>query len=522
MSQRFKRATQSAHRLTRNYYVSMLSAAAVAAGLGATSAVVTGAGTIVLGLLTWTVFFLVVVNAFGIVQLYRPIRRYLARESIALGRVERRARLLPILSGLWIFALTAATMMTDLFVARGFWPMVGRWPFGVLAANLVHCLVFAAYVGVYSYMLARDHLISLRKAMWKRGHALPFRERPFVLRFVAVLVTILLGPVLIALSDQWGHASFVGMPSEGIAVDMSQLGQYAHQALHMDIIGAALLSAMLILMVARGLSRPVAILLDGMRRVDAGDLMTKAPIVSDDEFGMLTRRFNQMIDSLKDRERLRKTFAYFVPEDVAASLLADKGAVEPQEREASILFIDIEQFTHIATSLTPREVMVLLNGYFGEVATIIHRQRGVITQFQGDAVLASFNLPATDPDHARHALAAALEIQEMLSITSFHANIRLKARIGICTGLVVGGTVGGDERLGYTVHGDTVNIASRLEQLNKELGTRILLSERTFALLGGRGEVKDLGLVPIRGLRSPIRVFAPLIAEMPALKTAAI
>ena len=112
MSQRFKRATQSARRLSRNYYVSMLSAAAVAAGLGATSAVVTGAGTVVLGLLTWAVFFLVVVNAVVIVQLYRPIRRYLARGSISLPRVERRARLLPILSGLWIFALTAATMMT--------------------------------------------------------------------------------------------------------------------------------------------------------------------------------------------------------------------------------------------------------------------------------------------------------------------------------------------------------------------------------------------------------------------------
>jgi len=295
--------------------------------------------------------------------------------------------------------------------------------------------------------------------------------------------------------------------------EASHLRQYLHQTLQMDVLGALMLSGMVAVLVARGLSRPVDILLDAMRRVDDGDLATKAPVVSDDEFGMLTQRFNRMLDGLNERERLRRTFAYFVPESIAAALLADEGAIEPQEREASVLFADIERFTQIAAALGPREVMVLLNGYFAEVAKIIHRRSGVITQFQGDAVLASFNLPATDPDHARHAVEAALELQQRLAAATFHGGVQLRARVGIYTGLVVGGTVGGGERLGYTVHGDTVNLASRLEALNKELGTRILISARTAELLGGAVALRDLGPIAVRGFDKPLRLYEPISGE---------
>lgn len=252
-----------------------------------------------------------------------------------------------------------------------------------------------------------------------------------------------------------------------------------------------------------------------MQRVDRGDLATRAPVVSDDEFGLLAEQFNRMLAGLEERDRIRRTFARFVPESVAAAVLAEEGAIASQEREATVLFADIESFTAIASTLAPREVVQMLNDYFAEIARVIHARSGVITQFQGDAVLASFNLPAADAQHARHAVEAAFEVHARLADASFTRGIRLRARIGISTGPVVGGTVGGDERLGYTVHGDTVNLAARLEALNKDLGSRTLISSRTAQLLAGRVPLRDHGAVSVRGFAEPPRIFEPLAAAAP-------
>ena len=504
-------ALSAARRLAWRYYGSMLSAAAVAAALGAASAYATGGAALLPDLLIWIAALLVGVNFGGAIFIYWPVRRYLTGGEAANPALERRVRALPALSGLWVFGLTAAAMVGDAAAAQGSFGALTQGSRGMVAGTLVHCFVFAAYLGLYSYLLAVDHLISLRKILWKQGRALALPRRRFILRLTAALAAVAFGPVLIALSDQWGHPVSHGV-DESLAAGAHQAAQLLHQTLHMDVLGALLLSAAVAVLVARGLSRPVDILLDAMRRVDSGDVTTKAPVVTDDEFGMLTERFNRMLDGLSERERLRRTFAYFVPESVAAALIADEGAIAPQEREATVLFADIERFTEIAAALAPRDVMAMLNGYFGEIARIIHARTGVITQFQGDAVLASFNLPAADPHHARHAVEAALEIQRRIGEITFHGGIRLRTRIGISTGLVVGGTVGGGARLGYTVHGDTVNLAARLEALNKEIGSRILLSARTAELLAGAMALRDHGLVAVRGFDAPMRVFEPSVS----------
>ena len=497
---------RAARRFAWRYYGAMLSAAAVAAVLGTGSAYTSGNTALLPDLLAWIAVLLAGVNLAGAALLYRPIRRHVAGDETVGAALERRARALPVLSGLWVFALTAASMLGYAAVARGSWESLVHGPIGTLLGTLTHCFVFAVYLGVLVYLLVLDHLISVRKALWKLGRPLALPRRRFAGRLVGALIAVALGPVLIALSDQWGHPLAHAM-GEGMAVAPDHPGRFLHQTLQMDVLAALLLSVALAILVARGVARPVEILLDAMGRVDDGDLATKAPVVTDDEFGMLTSRFNRMLDGLSAHERMRRTFAQFVPESVAGALLAEEGAIAPQEREASILFVDIESFTRIAAGLGPQGVMVLLNGYFGEVAEIIHRRAGVITQFQGDAVLASFNLPALDPGHAGHALDAALEIQRRLAEVTFHGGVRLRARAGICTGPVVGGTVGGGERLGYTVHGDTVNLAARLEALNKQLGTRILLSARTAALLPDATALRDCGLIEVSGFEAPIRVF---------------
>jgi class 3 adenylate cyclase len=137
---------------------------------------------------------------------------------------------------------------------------------------------------------------------------------------------------------------------------------------------------------------------------------------------------------------------------------------------------------------------------------ILERHRGVVTQFQGDAILATFNVPVRDPDHAANAVRAAIEMQRMVREHTF-AGHRIEHRIGINTGPVVAGAVGAEGRLSYTVHGDTVNLASRLEALNKTYGSSVLMSNTTAAVLHDF-PLDAVGEVMVRGQSRPVTLFA--------------
>lgn len=202
----------------------------------------------------------------------------------------------------------------------------------------------------------------------------------------------------------------------------------------------------------------------------------------------------------------------FLPSQVVRQVRASDQEVTAGQgdvREATILFTDLEDFSGLSERTTPREIIATLNEYFSVIAAPIERRGGVINQFQGDAILASFNLPEADPDHAGQAIEAALEIQKALSEHTFGSGLELRSRIGINSGEVVGGLVGTAERVNYTVHGDDVNLAARLEQLNKEHGTRILVSERTLELAGRqRFKHRRVGAVVARGRHAPTTIYS--------------
>lgn len=213
----------------------------------------------------------------------------------------------------------------------------------------------------------------------------------------------------------------------------------------------------------------------------------------------------------------------FVPSEVARDVVdreegpqAGDGAV----REATILFVDLEGFTSLSEQLEPPEVIETLNDYFRAVAVPLEAHQGVITQFQGDAILASFNVPRPDAAHARQAIEAALDIHELLANRTFgRKHIALKARVGINTGTVIGGLVGTLDRVGYTVHGDAVNLAARLEAHNKECGTRILVSDRTRLAAGPtRITFENRGTVQVRGKRETVSIFSIPLREPTALQ----
>ena len=224
----------------------------------------------------------------------------------------------------------------------------------------------------------------------------------------------------------------------------------------------------------------------------------------------LTRARNLLIESVIEGSHARD-LSRFLPDEIAQRVKSSEEGSARSKGEinlTTILFTDIEGFTAISEKLPPEELIDALNDYFTTIAEPIEKYGGVITQFQGDAVLATFNAPRPDPDHASNAIKAAIGMQETLKDRKFAHGLELKTRIGINTGMVVGGLVGSGDRVNYTVHGDNVNLAARLEALNKDYGTRIIVSENTLKQLGDHEfPIKALGEVAVRGLAKPISIF---------------
>lgn len=212
------------------------------------------------------------------------------------------------------------------------------------------------------------------------------------------------------------------------------------------------------------------------------------------------------LEAERDRATLSGMFGRFVPQAIVNAMVAGRGALAPVEREATVLFADIAGFTAMTQRLGAARTVEILNAYFDEVTRIIGAHNGIVTQFQGDGVLATFNVPVEDPNHAANAFRAAEEILACAACREY-AGERVQVRIGINTGPIVAGNVGGGGRQSYTVHGDAVNLAARLEALCKAHGTPLLLSAATAKALPG-AELIAVGSISVRGLSEPVAVYS--------------
>ena len=272
-------------------------------------------------------------------------------------------------------------------------------------------------------------------------------------------------------------------------------------------IGILVLAVAAAVFVGRLTGRPIRRLAVAARNVREGRLDAVAPLPGSrlQELDEAAASFNEMVEGLRERSMMRALFGRFMPESVAAALLRDQGALAPHTGDATILFADLAGFTALSERLRPEDIVEMLNAYFSVLVEIVERHGGVVTQFQGDAVLATFNVPLADPDHARQALKCADEIQRTIIGRDF-AGTRLACRIGVNTGQVVAGNVGAEGRMNYTVHGDAVNLAARLEQLNKEHGTAVLVAASTAALAPGF-PLRAMGGVEVRGKSETVAVY---------------
>jgi len=201
----------------------------------------------------------------------------------------------------------------------------------------------------------------------------------------------------------------------------------------------------------------------------------------------------------------------FVSREVADRITSADQAIQPGDGEArigSIIFADIEGFSTVSEKLSPQELARVLNEYFEAMSEVIDRHGGVITQFQGDMMLITFNAVTTDVEHSKSAVLTALGIQAVASTKVYQNGIKLPTRCGVNTGEIIVGAIGSKDRLSFTVHGDQVNVAARLEPLNKQYGTYILIGENTVKDCSADFEFHQVGEVTVRGRATPTTIYS--------------
>ena len=282
---------------------------------------------------------------------------------------------------------------------------------------------------------------------------------------------------------------------------------------------AALLGLTLAAAVTLGLVRPVRRLLHGTAAVEHGALDTVVPITSRDEIGSLTQSFNSMVGELRVKARIRDTFGKYVDPRIVAGLI-DRPEVtnaKGSRRQMTILFCDMKGFTAFSEGMTPGALVNVLNRYMTVMSEPVRHNNGIIDKYIGDGIMAFWGPPFTGTeDHSGLACLAALD--QLAGVVGFRAELpeltglrhgfpEVDIRIGIATGDVVVGNIGSEQTRNYTVIGDTVNLASRLEGANKTYGTRVLVSEETSRFAADVVETREIDQVLVVGKTEPERVF---------------
>lgn len=276
------------------------------------------------------------------------------------------------------------------------------------------------------------------------------------------------------------------------------------------LIAALAVAVILSLLVSRSIIGPVRGMEKAMIKVRKGDLTTSARVVGNDELGILSESFDQMIEGLRDRERIKETFGRFVSPEIAKAILENPPVPGGENSEVSILFSDVRNYTTICEQLSPEEVIALLNDYFSYMVQAIEKHHGLVYQFVGDGIMAVFGAPVKLKDHANFAVRSAIEMMDALD--RFNAEIRsglppIRIGIGINTGPVVAGIIGTQERMEYRVVGDSVNLAARIEALNKDFHTDVLVSRSTVDQLKDHFKLKAFQPVKVKGKEDHVQVY---------------
>jgi adenylate cyclase len=311
------------------------------------------------------------------------------------------------------------------------------------------------------------------------------------------------------------------MPPYIVAKSLDQQLTFVHDLRKFMLqfgIGGLLAGVIIGYLFARGISRPIKSLQIAAAEVEQGNLTHRVTIRSRDEFSRLGHAFNQMIQGLNEKERIRGIMNKVVSKEIADEILNSNLQLGGEERTATILFSDIRGFTTLSEALRPGALVDLLNQYFTRIHAVIDAHRGNIDKYIGDAIMALFGAPIAHDDDPRQAVLAAIDM--IAALHEFNQTLvrdlgkTLQIGIGINTGRLIAGLMGAATRLEYTVMGDTVNLASRLEGLTKYYGVQIMISEFTYQAIQATVSAsqpamtfRELDTVQVKGKTTGVKIY---------------
>jgi adenylate cyclase len=370
------------------------------------------------------------------------------------------------------------------------------WPafFPLLAGSMVAL----GYSAILHYLILeagmRPVLLDINACQEAPRMNPPATAIPLRLRLMTALplINIITGLVVAALSSSGGGGSALGVDVL-IAVGV-----------------ATTISLELTVLFAKSIVRPIADLQRATEAVREGRYDVSVPVTTGDELGELAASFNQMVEGLAERERLREAFGTYLDKSVAEYILSEGFSEEGEEAEVSILVCDVRDFTSFAARADAKEVVMRLNALFAVVVPIVNRHGGHVDKFVGDGLLAMFGAPEPFPDHGDRAVRAACE---MARVVNSEDEPGFRIGIGVNSGRVVAGSIGGAGRLNFSIIGDAVNVAARVESATRELDEELLITEATARELSDAIELTDCGMHELKGLPEPLRLYAPRIRE---------
>ncbi len=276
-----------------------------------------------------------------------------------------------------------------------------------------------------------------------------------------------------------------------------------------------LLSILAVWFFSKTVSQPVLRLVEAARRIEKGEFDIAMKPTSRDELGLLTRSFSEMGRGLAERERIKETFGKFVNKEVAEQALTGNLALGGVRKTATIFFSDIRSFTAISERLAPEAVVEFLNEYMTRMVACVEKTGGVVDKFIGDAIMAVWGAPASQGNAARDAFeclrSAIIMRRALVEFNKGRGSADkpvIRIGCGINTGPCLAGQIGSAQRMEYTVIGDAVNLASRIEALNKPFGTDILVSHHTYELLKEHLVVEPMPPIRVKGKVEPLKIYA--------------
>ncbi|MCW5628168.1 MAG: adenylate/guanylate cyclase domain-containing protein [Rhodoferax sp.] len=424
------------------------------------------------------------------------------------ARARRRAVQLP---G-FLAALSMVLWVLAAFVWGFFWPwLIGnfnlqaaaRQAFGMalVAGPTVGLFVFLATERIWRERLPllfpRGDLAASGARNWR------VRTRMLVVFLFASIVPLLVMAVATTVRVRTMRGADIGTAAEHLQDLIIVQGVLVATGLLLAIVLARFL--------ADSVSAPLRELQAAMVRVERGDLQAHCAVVSNDEIGAVTAGFNHMVDELRDRELIHEAFGRYVSPEIRDEILSGRTDLTGDQRDVTIVFADLRGFTTWVEASPATEVVEGLNAYFTEMEQAVRAHGGLVLQFIGDEIEAVFGAPLADEQHADHAVAAVLEMQQRLeawNAVRLRSGLRtLDHGIGIHSGTVVAGNIGSTRRMSYALVGDAVNVASRIESLNKQFGSHILVSGATRERLRAPVPLQALPAVRVKGRSAEVEVY---------------